>query len=1714
MANLQSIIAEELGTSAAAEREIKETPGRSELSNIIREELSAEVSAPPSSKPAPKKRSIWDSITSLFGGEEKKPAPSTEKPIDRSEVPPQYREMFDLEQEEKAKGAGPVNGDGARAPAKTIDVDPNAALEAAKKLPVEGPLARALSVIQPVETTMIDEPAAREAKAALLTGATSWIPAGLAFFGGAGMPEAPIEEPTLKKSAEISGGIQKGLTYEPKSKEAAGIVADIARPITYAAEKGKEAREQWDKWAEEKEVLAETETNEEKAKSQRALAHAYRFLGFISETGGEAAPFLAPQIPKAARAGVRNAVNTVRTSDWFRKATIPERDLVTISLTDMINKGMTGEEIRKAWQNPANREELLRKYTGKGATEAEGPAAPESPTSPEPVKPMGGKPSGEEKAPSEPVREEGKGKTEPSASVKMMVTKVERAALKERGYTDEQIDGFRPEEVQGIIDTGAPEKRGEPAETGFAPALRPSVMYEGKQYDGEVGGTHPDVMKENEIAPEAEHTRGFVDPDGKFLTRDEAEAWLKENDPETYKKWQAEAGKGAELHSEDLAVAKKEVIEDAVSEGQIEPDDKLQHRGADKQRISAGPSGGDSVLEGGKVTEEEKAPKKGAAALPGVDNTLNLINPETKFEKLPEEAETKSGDLFALTSEWQEIPTDATIEPGADVQMDMTSGKAYAKAGEKKSPKTEILFDKLREGGVQYDHEEIQSPERGDLPAEAKIAEGKEGNVPAAGRDDSSYPEVVSEKTGTYKVTSKKITNSADLAQLTDVNIGKQAQENLISVATDDKGNILSIYRHSLGMPHAAQVLPSIIVGQALNNPQAAIIWLAHNHPSGSPDLSIEDVRMGKNIENLMQGTSIKLGDSIAVGEDKYADSAGIKPIPRGEATKKVPVVERGTDAVFYSGIDITQLPKALRSLYDKLRESELLEAYKRPPEITESKLIIGKYTGALQEIDQKLVKWAKQIKDELPKDKQIAITNYLQAGGDETLLAQRAKDSKKEYRKGYEDALKLMPGEKSWADAMRGRLDEIWQTAYDADILEDYVENYVRGEWEHPDKAGKNIVSQVNAGSLRVNPTEARHKIFKDYYEGEQAGYKPKDKQIGYQTVAAERSIRFAIEARKAVKALMGSIEKDGRPTVVVGGGGRFVESKPKEGIKAAYYIKPNVRPDGKIDLAKMGVDEKSLPKGLKAESTTQDYKHLDHPALRRWKWIDKDTEGNPILMEGSMWIHPEAFGRINALLGKSKIQTYTIPEKVPIIGGTQPGRAALKAGGFIKGTMLVGPFHQFHVGEHALFHKVNPFGTPEIDFDARPVLREGVEHGLMLFNHKAMQEFGEGLASGGLLHRIPFAGDYLRRYQEWLFQDFIPRLKAAMFEAAVGRAEKYYEKELKVGTFTRDQLLDNVAKQGNAAFGEQNYKYLGRNPTLQDALRIALLAPDFLEARLKFFGQAARPHGKEQLYALIRGAIIMATAAQTINMLIGDDGKPDWKRPFSIIVGGREYTPRSVVGDMMHLVTDFRGFWYHRLNPLWGRPLVEIATGRDFYGRKVGPIDAAKDTLKSWVPLPTQGVFKDNMGDTFFDSTINALLQSVGLSNYAYKSDFERYAMTETQHTNKLPTDKSRLKRKLEQNLRDKKPDAREDIIQARREGKITAKERGEIEHHAKLSPTVKAATYMTLDELATGIDKYATNEEKKILKPIFKKRLMNKAGELNAEDKKKYIEMLNNM
>ena len=664
---------------------------------------------------------------------------------------------------------------------------------------------------------------------------------------------------------------------------------------------------------------------------------------------------------------------------------------------------------------------------------------------------------------------------------------------------------------------------------------------------------------------------------------------------------------------------------------------------------------------------------------------------------------------------------------------------------------------------------------------------------------------------------------------------------------------------------------------------------------------------------------------------------------------------------------DFLGLMKKLKFLSDNTKSTSTM--YRTPTPTTSLRSEIDNYLGEMQITEWRMTNLAKQINKELPKPRQHAIARWMRANGDTDLLKEWA--SKYTADPSYKAALTLTAKEKEWAEFFKKSIVEDANNAVKSGLTRSFAINYLKGEQLFSDTIRQKMQAIVESPLMNSDPEKALKMMMKELERS--------PKNIGASFIASRRALLNAMSLKALITNLTKTKEADGRNSLVIGRAGSPVSNEEKEQLLKTdpqYLTEANYHKQGR---------------------STRDYKVFDNPAMRGHIYADKDEEGNMNFFRGDIVVHPDALKRINALLGKSLIREWAFPKRIPFIGGLKPGAIALKIGAFAKGTMLgMSPFHLVHTGSHSVFHGVNPFNLKEIDFDKRPLLVAGVKHGLLLVDRHAMNVFSEGLAAGGLWNVLPtkagrWVGETHEQFTKFTFENMIPRMKADVFEKTVASMEKAYAKDLASGKMTRDQLLYEAAATANNAFGGQNYKSMGRNPTFIDAMRLFLLAPDFLESRLKFFIQGMTPEGRESRIALFKSALYMSIIAQMGNMLIGDDKRLHLDKPFSIIAGGREWTPRSVAGDMIHLITDWRNFAYNRLNPVFGKPGAEVATGRDRLGRKIEPEDIVKDTFKGLVPIPFQGTIRDP-GVRWMESVRNTVFQSVGLSNYPYRTPFDR--------------------------------------------------------------------------------------------------------------------------
>ena len=103
---------------------------------------------------------------------------------------------------------------------------------------------------------------------------------------------------------------------------------------------------------------------------------------------------------------------------------------------------------------------------------------------------------------------------------------------------------------------------------------------------------------------------------------------------------------------------------------------------------------------------------------------------------------------------------------------------------------------------------------------------------------------LVKEKTISYDF--KKISKPLDAVKIIKAYIGNSDRENFVIVCLDTRNNITAIHTVAIGTINETRVHPREIFKIAILANSNSII-IAHNHPSGDPSPSREDIEFTKN---------------------------------------------------------------------------------------------------------------------------------------------------------------------------------------------------------------------------------------------------------------------------------------------------------------------------------------------------------------------------------------------------------------------------------------------------------------------------------------------------------------------------------------------------------------------------------------------------------------------------------------------------------------------------------------------------------------------------------------------------------------------------------------------------------------------------------------------------------------------------------------------------
>lgn len=113
------------------------------------------------------------------------------------------------------------------------------------------------------------------------------------------------------------------------------------------------------------------------------------------------------------------------------------------------------------------------------------------------------------------------------------------------------------------------------------------------------------------------------------------------------------------------------------------------------------------------------------------------------------------------------------------------------------------------------------------------------------------------------------VRDSKDAAQTLMGDFDNEKREHLVELILNVKGEVEAKYTVSIGELSATSVHPREVFNPAIRKGAAGII-IAHNHPSGDPTPSREDIDATKRLVEAADIIGIKLVDHLIIGENSY----------------------------------------------------------------------------------------------------------------------------------------------------------------------------------------------------------------------------------------------------------------------------------------------------------------------------------------------------------------------------------------------------------------------------------------------------------------------------------------------------------------------------------------------------------------------------------------------------------------------------------------------------------------------------------------------------------------------------------------------------------------------------------------------------------------------------------------------------------------------------
>lgn len=131
--------------------------------------------------------------------------------------------------------------------------------------------------------------------------------------------------------------------------------------------------------------------------------------------------------------------------------------------------------------------------------------------------------------------------------------------------------------------------------------------------------------------------------------------------------------------------------------------------------------------------------------------------------------------------------------------------------------------------------------------------------------------QLVKEKGSLYNLTSKTIDRPSEGVKLVNevLHLDRLPQEHFVVMTLTTKSKVAGLHVIHKGTLNSSLVHPREVFAQAILNNAASIICF-HNHPSGIPEASFEDLKMTERLKHCGEILGIELIDHIIIGDGTY----------------------------------------------------------------------------------------------------------------------------------------------------------------------------------------------------------------------------------------------------------------------------------------------------------------------------------------------------------------------------------------------------------------------------------------------------------------------------------------------------------------------------------------------------------------------------------------------------------------------------------------------------------------------------------------------------------------------------------------------------------------------------------------------------------------------------------------------------------------------------